>query len=84
MPEAADARPARLGGSGALQAAAAAAAAGTGGEGGLVGPELLKLAAALRMNTGRGEARERGAAGLGCQARDVWTRESCSACRRAL
>lgn len=52
MPEAADAQPAKLGGGAALRAAAAATAAGAGGEGGLAGPELLKLAAALRMNTG--------------------------------
>ncbi|KAL4421444.1 hypothetical protein ABPG75_010735 [Micractinium tetrahymenae] len=51
MPEAADAQPAQLGSGAALRAAAAAAAAGAGGEGGLAGPELLKLAASLRMNT---------------------------------
>lgn len=52
MPEAADAQPVQLGGGAALRAVAAAAAAGAGSEGGLAGPELLKLAAALRMNTG--------------------------------
>ncbi len=52
MPEAADAQPAKLGGGAALRAAAAATAAGAGGEGGLAVSELLKLAAALRMNTG--------------------------------
>ncbi|PSC75596.1 nucleolar MIF4G domain-containing 1 [Micractinium conductrix] len=51
MPEATDAQPRQLGGgSAALQAASAAAAVGAG-EGGLAGPELLKLAAAMRMNT---------------------------------
>ncbi|KAI7835645.1 hypothetical protein COHA_010459 [Chlorella ohadii] len=49
IPEATDAQPAQLGSGAALRAAAAAAAGG--GEGGLSGPELLKLAAAMRMNT---------------------------------
>lgn len=52
VPEATDAQPAQLGSGAALRAAAAAA--GGGGEGGLSGPELLKLAAAMRMNTGGG------------------------------
>lgn len=54
MPEASDAQPSHLGGSSAaLRAAAAEAAKGAaGGDGGLAGPELLKLAASLRMNTG--------------------------------
>jgi hypothetical protein len=54
MPEASDAQPSHLGGSSAaLRAAAAEAAKGAAGaEGGLAGPELLKLAASLRMNTG--------------------------------
>jgi len=50
IPEATDAQPAQLGSAAALRAAAAAAAGG--GEGGLSGPELLKLAASMRMNTG--------------------------------
>ncbi len=50
IPEATDAQPAQLGSGAALRAAAAAAAGG--GEGGLSGPELLKLAASMRMNTG--------------------------------
>ena len=68
MPEATDAQPRQLGGgSAALQAASAAAAVGAG-EGGLAGPELLKLAAAMRMNTGEGRGAGQGgasAAGLG-------------------
>lgn len=52
MPEAADAQPQHLAGSAAALRAAAAEVGRAGGEGGLAGPELLKLAAALRMNTG--------------------------------
>ena len=50
MPEADDAHPQQLGSSAALRAAEAAAVGGEGG--GLAGPELLRLAASLRMNTG--------------------------------
>ena len=52
VPEATDAmQPAQLGTAAALRAVAAAAGSG---EGGLSGPQLLQLAAALRMTTGTG------------------------------
>jgi hypothetical protein len=74
MPEARDAAPSALGGSAALRAATAEAAAGLAGDGGLAGPELLKLAASLRMNTGKGGGRGRQKGKRGVRGKRVATK----------